>query len=800
MPSPGFWSRVRHARLFGVVVIYLGASWLILQVVALLQNQFLLPKWVTPLGSVLLLIGFVIIVATAWVQSRATGAVAAPSPWELNLKDFAASVAQRRLPHLTWARALMGGLVGFSLLFGVAGAYVLVKARGGGMSVVKEATAAAGPGIAVLPFRVVGPGMDLWREGMVDLLSTNLEGVAGVRKIDPRAVLSKWRREIGDGAEPADQQTALKVAGAVGATYAVMGSVVGSESGVRLTAEVYDLPAGTPRGSPVVVEGFADSVLVLANRLSVELLRQGLVPAAGGLGQLDVSRVTTSSLSALREYLEGEQKYRRSRFTEALAHFRRAVEHDSTFALAWYRVALAHVWTEGGSDETFEYADRAARLADRLPERDALLLRGYAQFLRGRLTALRTFEQLTARYPDDLEGWAQLGEAQLYLGPQVFYRRDEFRSALRRALELNPFFGPPYIHFLFDAFAREDSAGARELLVGYRQIDSESPSCKGWDLAYALVWGDSLTRSRRLAELDTFDTQALACAAFGLSASPDYWDPFLHVSEARLKERHPLARRQNARAWLASGYLRRGRIAEAREMLSGLATEERFRRFVPRVGLLLHLQGYADTATARRAARDLAWEPESFDQFLIGALAVQEKRWPDVEAQVRALESGAAQAEQKGDTLEVSDHRAYAQALRGYTALRRGGNQVALRGLGEVFPNLPGFGPFGIRGEIHDFLRYEAGRLLVEREDWREAERYFQSFGNYSQASLVAPVEFYLGQVYEGLRDPERARAHYARFVKWWDGCDADLRPWWETGRQALDRLTREASGRTASR
>lgn len=64
MRRGGFWSRVREARLFRVLIVYLAASWLILQVAALLQNQLLLPEWVTPLTVVLLLVGLVVIGAT----------------------------------------------------------------------------------------------------------------------------------------------------------------------------------------------------------------------------------------------------------------------------------------------------------------------------------------------------------------------------------------------------------------------------------------------------------------------------------------------------------------------------------------------------------------------------------------------------------------------------------------------------------------------------------------------------------------------------------------------------------------
>ena len=84
------------------------------------------------------------------------------------------------------------------------------------------------------------------------------------------------------------------------------------------------------------------------------------------------------------------------------------------------------------------------------------------------------------------------------------------------------------------------------------------------------------------------------------------------------------------------------------------------------------------------------------------------------------------------------------------------------------------------------------GRLLLDLARPREAERYFRSLVNWLPHLLGAPAEYYLGQTYEALGDGEKAKFHYGRFVRWWEDCDPELRPWWERGRQALARLARE--------
>lgn len=123
------WDRIRNTRLFRVLVVYLGAAWVVLEVTEVIQDGFGLPDWVMPFALMLLLIGLVVVMGTALVQAglaRLAASQAVPDSWEIDLKDLGQSISQARLPHLTWGRAILGGVMVFSLLFGAAGAYVLV--------------------------------------------------------------------------------------------------------------------------------------------------------------------------------------------------------------------------------------------------------------------------------------------------------------------------------------------------------------------------------------------------------------------------------------------------------------------------------------------------------------------------------------------------------------------------------------------------------------------------------------------------------------------------------------------------
>ena len=161
----------------------------------------------------------------------------------------------------------------------------------------------------------------------MDVLSTNLSGVPGVRAVRRRTVLARWRERVKD-AEAADLETALDVASRTGARYAVIGSVVTSGRGMRLSAGVYDVPRRRIIRTGQV-EGPAKNIFALVDQLSLEVLRVALPDRKEDMSRFGLARAATSSLPALKAYLEGEALFRRSDFESAARAYRREVKADS---------------------------------------------------------------------------------------------------------------------------------------------------------------------------------------------------------------------------------------------------------------------------------------------------------------------------------------------------------------------------------------------------------------------------------------------------------------------------------------
>jgi serine/threonine-protein kinase len=201
-------------------------------------------------------------------------------------------------------------LVAVLLLLSVAALYAVLGGPGRTFSRQPAADGATLLGIAVLPFDVQGAGLGIWREGMVDLLSANLDAVAGLRAIDSRTVLARWREEVRE-AGALDLEKALEVARGTGARYAVVGTVVSSGSGMRLGARIHSLQDERSLAS-LHVEGSPDSVFALVDRLSIDVIAAIWQGKERPRGKVDLARITTASLPALKAYLEGERRTPRS--------------------------------------------------------------------------------------------------------------------------------------------------------------------------------------------------------------------------------------------------------------------------------------------------------------------------------------------------------------------------------------------------------------------------------------------------------------------------------------------------------
>lgn len=305
----------------------------------------------------------------------------------------------------------------------------------------RAASAAVDPGVvAVLPFRVAAsdPSLHYLREGVLDLLAAQLVGVP--RTADTRAVLAAWRKA---GATDLIRDDAVGLAESIGAGRVLQGDVVGPPDRVTITATLYAVPGGreTARASAT---GAAAAFPILLDSIVRRLLALD-----AGEGEVRAAALADIPIGALRAYLAGQAAYRRGQYDDAMGEYLRAIEIDSTFALAGLALWQASGWTlaRGG--------DRGRAIAQRyvaaLGTRDRLIL-GEADPAREPTTdaeRLAERERAVEAVPDSPELWYRLGDYHTHYGAALVGEAESHRRAIaafERGLAIDSSFSPLLEH------------------------------------------------------------------------------------------------------------------------------------------------------------------------------------------------------------------------------------------------------------------------------------------------------------------------------------------------------------------
>jgi tetratricopeptide (TPR) repeat protein/TolB-like protein len=323
--------------------------------------------------------------------------------------------------------------------------------------------------VAVVPFRVTGADSSLWylREGMLDLLATKLSGTKELRTVDPRTLLRAWQNAGGSATSDIDSHRARRLTRQLGAGRLLEGEVIGTPRQMVLNARLSGPSGEEVRAS---VEGSSDSLTSLVDQLGAQLLILG-----AGEQQHRLASLTTTSLPALRAYLDGRAALRQGDFSAAHHHFAQAIELDSTFALAGIWLTWAGRWAG-----LWGAGDLAWRHRHRLSPRDLPILHwlenpeGTNADVQGSLIRA---EAVVRASPDSPEAWSILGDWIYHWGGVVGMPDAMERSlrAYRRTLELDPEYVPSLEHLHEIHYIMGDTAEARRAISRRLPLDSTSP-------------------------------------------------------------------------------------------------------------------------------------------------------------------------------------------------------------------------------------------------------------------------------------------------------------------------------------
>lgn len=662
--------------------------------------------------------------------------------------------------------------------------------------------------VAVLPLEARVPQALRERElgeAIVLPLSMQLDASAELETVDHAAVIA--RRRASGAARSAEE-----LASTLGATDYVTGSIVGiggRRIGVFLTLQ--PVARGAREPASVEASGDADRLIELVDSLARRLL-VGLVPHPYR-ETASIAERTTRSNAALLVYLEGERHYRARRYDSASVLFNRAIETDSTFALAMHRLRVAHNWTPIALPVPRDLRQRMLRHAARLPARQRQHALAYDAFDTGRpFEAESIYTALLAEHPHDIDALFHLATVLIHYHCNWGYSFDAPQRLLEQVLRIDPTHAGAVEKLAMIASARMRPAASESLLARLSALERGEYRLVT-RAARAFLTGNHDEQRQVMAALDTAHGQLLRMAVHRAGgAYPGHL-------RARIRMAELLTRPHRTREDRATGYLM---IADLEMARGRIGASDRARMSAARVSPDAMLEGLmrvfiAAPAFELRSRQELhdaralvegarrAGATDSVRQrFLLGvfdarladlaaarAHAAVLDDWSRRLADSAARLAGVRELQRAAVSRRGARLASLAVSLRADVERRRGDPRAALALLGEWHPER--WWTFALFDQVRAqaYERHLYATILEANGRYEEAVRWYEAWNG----PLIGTAQstfwrLRMGHLLEErLGRPEEAIDAYAKVIDAWDDAAPVLAHWREDARRRALRL-----------
>ena len=329
-------------------------------------------------------------------------------------------------------------------------------------------------------------------EMLTNLLTTSLFQTKDLEVIS-RERLYDLQKELGQAdARTISPSMATKVAQRAGVSMMLLGSILQRQPSLAITYRLIEVQSGKILSTQRLSGFSSDKIFSLVDTLAL-LVKNDLKVSPNELQDAkSVASVTTSSPEAYRSYLEGVQLNDKFYNSEAKAAFKRAIELDSNFAMAYFGLAMLSLEPDGAMKNSA--LSKAWQLSERVTEKERLSIHSVyaARIDKDLAKSVSLLEELVQKYPHEQS--AYLGLASSYA------EQGNYEKALGvclRALDNDP----------------RDGLAWNTLAYGYMMVNKRNEAMDAID--HYMQLSPALPNA--------YDSKGEICCAFGEIDSALYW-------------------------------------------------------------------------------------------------------------------------------------------------------------------------------------------------------------------------------------------------------------------------------------
>ncbi|MGD8496847.1 MAG: tetratricopeptide repeat protein [Gemmatimonadales bacterium] len=743
-----------HDRsMWQVLGMYLGMSWIVLQVVDVIGNNFGLPEWVAPAALILLLVGLPIVLATAFVQKGLRPANVAPATGGSAPARERASSGPPTTAHrlFTWKKALLGGVGAFALLAFVVGAWLAMRAAGIGPvgTLVAKGQLEKRALVVLADFEAADSAL---ADAATEALRVDLSQSDVIRLADPALVEEALQRMDRDPAERLTPELASELALREGAGAVVTGEINRAGSGHVFSAQVVSVADGSVLTSQRESAATEADVIPAIDRLSKKLReRMGDSYRSMSSGP-PLERVTTSNLEALKLYSRATDPN-----VDEVTLLQQAVALDSSFAMAWRALGI-------------QYRNRRTNRAGMI---DAFT---------------RAFE-----YRDHLT------ETERHKTASIYYTLVDFEPRLAAAeyealLEEDPDDSGTLVNLGVLASSMGDHERAADLSLRSLALDPEGDGPVYWNSITSLVNAGRVEEAEVVLDSakKVWGAENPARASIMVLAAQGRLDEGEANFRKYLQPDLPARWRAELALRLAQFAATRGRLAEAeaetRIRLAFLAQSEIETEYYQTVAQA----AWTDLVVRQRPEAAVARLSKALDEHPLDELEVRDRPYLELAEVFAAAGSPAgakALVEDMRAEFEPSDLkrvRADLWRVEGEIALAEGRPDEAIERFQRAFEDFCHICPLPGLARAYEAAGQPDSAIvaLTRYVDTPYSDRFLPY--TYPLGQALAPAHERLAELEDEAGRLDEAAKHYARFIELWSNADAALQP---RVRAAQDRL-----------
>ncbi|HEX5004080.1 MAG TPA: protein kinase [Gemmatimonadales bacterium] len=360
--------RAAPARVLGLFAL---ASVAVIASAFAMTRIFDLPDWIWQGAAAAMALGLPIIAYTGRVERKRAVALT------MGTLRFEPEPAHHG--WFTWKRTIWGGALALGLVALLSAGFVISKKLGvgPGSTLMSAGVLAAQDRIILVEFENRTSdstlGASVTEALRIDLGQSNV-----MRVVEPSDLQAALQRMGRPGDTRVTQAVATDVARREGIKGIITGEITSLGSGYSLAARVINANTGETLIPIRETANDASQLIGAVDKLS-KALREKIGESLGNIRAGDrLEQVTTSSFEALRLYTEATDKHSHGDSEGAVPLLRQAVAVDSTFAMAWRKLAVVLPQALPGSGaESLDAAKRAYQYRDRLPPVERGLTEAY---------------------------------------------------------------------------------------------------------------------------------------------------------------------------------------------------------------------------------------------------------------------------------------------------------------------------------------------------------------------------------------------------------------------------------------